>query len=80
MGVGDRTSRQRLECGGFSTALERSRVYIGSWACGAHESGGERAALQTLRVREGHFQTSTAGTHQISGTLGQPDPHNATNL
>ncbi len=46
---GHRHSRQRLECGGFSTAFARAKVFIGSVAHRPYDSGGERAALQTLR-------------------------------
>jgi len=49
-GRGD--ARQRLECGDFSTAFVRPTVSGHSMACGAHQSGGERAALQALRVHE----------------------------
>jgi len=59
--LGDCTdSRQRLECGGFSTAVVRTEDFIHPQPCHARESGGERAALQTPRDAREHFAAAPA--------------------
>jgi len=47
--IKDARQSRRLECGGFSTALVRTPVLLRPRPFRAHESGGKRATLQTLR-------------------------------
>ncbi len=65
-------SRERSECGGFSTAFNRARIFVCLLDCRADESGGERAALQTLRAMRGvpeNVPATWTACPDISGPL-----------
>ena len=51
---------QRLECGGFSTALAWAQDFLSSLVAGASGSGGGRAVLLLLVRRTGHYTCSFA--------------------
>ena len=79
VGWGIHSSRQRLECGGFSTAFVRTKMYICLVMFRTYESGGKHAALQTLRagwgihlsrqrLECGGFSTAFVRTKVINGS------------
>ena len=61
--------RQRLECGDFSTAPLRAHVSANLLAWRADKSGGERAALHTLRD---HHATTRQSSTSIAKNIKNP--------
>jgi len=57
------------QSGGEATAFERAMVFAGSLAPRAGKSGGERAALQTLREAGGRFAVAPASGAVASAPL-----------